>query len=168
MENASTQTKGANIMATSIVAENLKAAPLPKSTLIVAREDGRLYVVDFSERPQQADPGDIDWNISTSKIVIGKLQQTRTKLLTLEELEFENVTTPVGRTVSGVPAMELTVFGSLDGKNDTITVKPAVITDADGYVLAKCRVTARNFALQLRGSYILNTVQVTMHQSGRR
>lgn len=155
-------------MATSLIAENLKAAPLPKNTLIVAREDGRLYVVDFSERPQSSDPADIDWDVSISKVLISKIQQTRTRLVTLEELEFENVTTPSGRIINGVPALELSVFGSLDGKNYDSTTTPKLDIDEGGYVAAKCRVTAKNFGIQLRGSYILNTIQVTVHQNGRR
>lgn len=146
----------------TLVADNLKAAPLPKNTLIVAREDGRLYVVDFSERPQLADPNEIDWDVSTAKIQIAKIQQTRTRLITMEEVELENVTTPPGRQKS------LTLFGSLDGKTDTIKVNPTISEYDGGFISAKCRVTAKNFGLQLQGAYILNTVQITYHQNGRR
>lgn len=147
----------------TLIAENLKAAPLPKSTLIVARLDGRLYVVDFSERPQQADPFDIDWDISRAKILLGKIQQTRTRLVTLEEVELQNVTSTVGR-----PAPTLTVHGAIDGKNNTMTVIPKITIYEGGLMQGKCRATATNFDILLEGSYILNTVEVTLHQSGRR
>ena len=152
----------------TLIAENLKAAPLPKNTLVVAREDGRLYVVDFSERPQRSDSAEIDWDVSIAKIIVGKLQQSRTRLLTVEEVEFENVTHS-GQSLPGASAdLQLSLSGSLDGKNESFTVIPTTSIDDDGYVLAKCRVTAKNFSLQVVGSYIMNTVQVTVHQSGRR
>ena len=39
----------------TVIAENLKQVPLPKNTMIVARDSGRLYVVDFTEFPQLDD-----------------------------------------------------------------------------------------------------------------
>lgn len=147
----------------TVLAENLKAAPFPKNTLLVVREDGRIYCVDFSERPQRADPREIDWDVSISKILLSKIQLTRSKHVTLEEIEMESVTNTLQ---NGAP--KLTVLGSTDGKTDTITVQPIITENEGGFVQAKCRVTAKNFGVMLQGSYILNTVSVTVHQNGRR
>lgn len=151
-----------------LTANNLKEIPLPKNTVAVAREDGRIYVLDFSEMPHLDDAGAIDWDVSISKIILSKIQQSRTRLLTIEEIEMENAVhtnqTPTGATSD----LKMTVFGSLDGKNDTITVDPVITEDDGGYLLGKCRVTAKNFAIMLRGVYNINTIQVTMHQNGRR
>lgn len=152
----------------TISADNLKLVPLPKNTLVVAREDGRLYTVDFTEFPQLDDPAMVDWAISVSKLMIGKLQNTRTKLLTLEEIEVENIVHTQQFPTGSVKDFQLTVFGALDGHNNDITVDPHVSLDEGGYVKAKCRVTATNFGIQIRGTYNVNTVQVVFHQSGRR
>ena len=55
-------------MATAL---NLRLIPAPKDTMIVARQDGRLYVVDFREFPHLDDPAAVDWDISVSKLVVG-------------------------------------------------------------------------------------------------
>lgn len=152
----------------TLVAEALKKVPLPKNTVAVAQEDGRIYLVDFTENPQLDDPGQIDWGISVAKLLIGKIQQTRTRLLTLEEIEIENIVHTDQFLPGTLVDTKLTVFGSLDGKTDTITVNPKISEDDGGYILAKCRVTAKNFGIQLCGTYNINTIQVTLHQNGRR
>ena len=142
--------------------------PAPKDTMIVVREDGRLYTVDFRDNPHLDDPGAVDWGISISKAIIGKLQQTRNKFVTLEEIEVEN-TVNTNQYPPGSPQdMKITVFGSLDGKNVDTTIDPTVVERDNGYVLAKCRTTAKNFMIQLRGTYNVNTFVLTTHNHGRR
>lgn len=155
-------------MADSLVNESFKQSPLPKNTVAVAREDGRIYMVDFTESPQLDDAGSIDWGLSISKLIVAKVQQVRSRLGTLEEIEIENITHTDQRPPGALTDTELTVFGTLDGKNDTLTVMPKVAIDDGGYILAKCRVTAMNFAIQLRGTYNINTMVITIHNNGRR
>ena len=144
------------------------AVPAPKDTLIVAQQSGRLYTADFREYPQLDDSTAVDWDISISKIIVGKLTQVRTRYLTLEEIECEN-TVQTSQPAPGTSTdLKLTVFGSLDGKNNDFTVDPTVVDRDNGYVKAVCRATAKNFAVQLRGTYNINTIVLTFHNHGRR
>lgn len=152
-------------MATAL---NLTLIPAPKDTMIVARQDGRLYTADFREFPHLDDPGTVDWNISISKLIIGKLQERRTRHVTLEEVEFENVV-QTGQPLPGSPDdFKLTVFGSLDGKNIESTIDPHIAERDGSYIKATCRTTAKNFMIQLTGTYNVNTLAVTYHNHGRR
>lgn len=158
---------GTTAMAT-LVADNLKEVPLPKNTVAVAREDGRIYIVDFSEFPHLDDAGAVDWDVSVSKILISKIQLTRSKLTTMEEIELENVV-HTNQIPTGMHSdLQVTLHGSLDGHADTVTSTPKVVADSDGYIKVNCRLTAKNFGVMLRGVYNINTIQVTLHQSGRR
>ena len=105
-------------------APNLRLIPAPKDTMIVARADGRLYVVDFREYPHLDDAASIDWNLSVSKMIVGKLEQVRTRHVTLEEIEFENVVQTSQPAPGTTTDMGITVFGSQDGKNIDSTTTP--------------------------------------------
>jgi hypothetical protein len=136
--------------------------------MVVAREDGRLYVVDFTEFPHLDDPDVVDWGISVSKLMVGKIQQSRTQLQTLEEIECENIVRTAQFPEGTTKDFQMTVFGSLDGKNQELEVEPTIVSEDGGYVKAVCRVTAKNFEVQLRGTFNVNTLTVTMHRAGRR
>lgn len=152
----------------TVSSDTLKQVPLPKNTMVVAREDGQLYVVDFTEFPQLDDPALIDWDLSVSKLIVGKIQPTRTRMVTLEEIECENIV-PTGQfPVGSDKDFQITVFGSIDGKNNEITREPYMDIDEGGYVRANCRLSAKNFQIQLRGTYNVNTISVTFHMAGRR
>lgn len=149
-------------------ADNLKAVPLPKNTMVVAREDGRLYVVDFTEYPQLDDPGAVDWDVSVAKLILGKIQHTRSRYLTMEEIILENVI-HTGQAPTGTSAdLEVTLFSSLDGKNISETSKPYVAENDGQYIKLTTRKTAQNFSIQIRGAYSLNTIALTFHNAGRR
>lgn len=148
--------------------DNLKQVPLPKNTMVVARQNGRLYVVDFTEFPHLDDPSVVDWNVSVSKLLIGKIQQSRTKLQTLEEIECENIVRTAQFPSGTTEDFKLTVFGTLDGKNQAMSVDPTIANEEGGYVHATCRLTAKNFEIQLRGTFNVNTLVVTTHPAGRR
>lgn len=152
-------------MATAL---NLRDIPAPKDTMIVARLDGRLYVADFREFPHLDDPGAVDWDISISKLIVGKIQQNRTRFLTMQEIEVENTVATGQLPSTGTADLELTVFGSTDGKNTDQTVKPTIVERDEGYVHAVCRTTARNFEFQIRGTYNINTIVFTYHNHGKR
>lgn len=149
-------------------APNLTLIPAPKDTMIVAQKNGRLYVVDFTEYPHLDDPGTIDWGVSVSKIIVGKVQETRSRFLTLEEIEVENTVATSQPAPGTTTDMSLTVFGSLDGKNTDIEVDPTIVDRDNGYVHAVCRVSAKNFSVQLRGTYNINTMVLTYHNHGKR
>lgn len=149
-------------------APNLKLIPAPKDTMLVARQDGRLYVADFREFPHLDDPAAVDWDISVSKLIVGKLQQNRTRLLTLQEIELENTVATGQIPLGSSEDMELKVFGSTDGKNIDSTITPHITERDSGYVHAVCRTTAKNFEIQLRGTYNINTIVMTYHNHGKR
>lgn len=142
--------------------------PAPKDTLIVGRADGRLYVADFREYPQLDTPSKVDWTLSVSKIIVGKLEQNRSRHLTLEEIELENVVQTMQSAPGTTTDMGITVFGSQDGKNIESTTTPHIAERDDSYVRAQCRVTAKNFQVQLRGTYNVNTITLTYHNHGKR
>lgn len=149
-------------------ADTLKQVPLPKNTMVVARNSGQLYVVDFTEFPHLDDPSIIDWNISVSKLLLGKLQQTRSQLTQLLGVECENIVHTEQFPTGTTKDFQLVVFGTLDGKNPVLEQEIPVAEDEGGYVNAPCRFTARNFEIQLRGTFNVNTLVVTVHQGGRR
>jgi hypothetical protein len=149
-------------------ASNLKQVPLPKNTMVVARQDGRLYVVDFTEFPHLDDPSVVDWDVSVSKLIIGKIQQSRRQLQTLEEIECENIVRTEQYPEGTTKDFQMTIFGTMDGKNQTIEAEPVIASEDGGYVSARCRLTAKNFEIQLRGTFNVNTLVVTMHPAGRR
>lgn len=142
--------------------------PSAKRTLMVAREDGRLYRLDFSENPQLGDPGLIDWDLSVSKVLIGKFQLVRTRAVTLDEIEIENIVRTNQLPSGTVHDLEVTVFNSLDGKNAQAAVFPVAAHESGGLIHLKTRLTGQNFSMQLRGTYNINTVVFTTHQNGRR
>lgn len=152
----------------TLVAENFKQIPLPKKTVAVARRDGRIYMLDFAEYPQADDPGLIDWDISVSKILISKIQMSRTRVQTLEEITIENIVHTEQYAPGTTKDVEVTVFGTLDGKNEALQFEPTTVIDEDGFIRANCRATATNFGIQLRGTYSVNTITVTIHFAGRR
>lgn len=152
-------------MATS---DNLKLIPDPKNTLIVAREDGSLYVADFTYNPEFDDPNEIDWELSVSKLLVGKLEERRTRFLTLEEIELENIVHTGQPPIVGEQDSEVTVYGSSDGKNIDKQITPTLAENLGGYVKYRCRITAKNFSIQLRSSFTLNTIVCTYHNHGRR
>lgn len=155
-------------MATITVNEDMLKTAAPKNTLIVAQKDGRLYLVDFTECPHVDDPGAIDWGVSVSQMLVGKVALSRNRMSTLEQLEFENVQHTGEEPEDGAGDLDIRVFGSIDGKNNSSEVKPHLAIDEGGYVRGNCRVTATNFAIQLRGTYNVNTISVVLHPAGRR
>lgn len=148
--------------------KSLTLIPAPKDTMIVARLDGRLYVVDFREFPHLNDPATVDWDLSVSKMIVGKLEQNRTRHVTLEEIEFENVVQTSQPAPGTSTDMGITVFGSQDGKNIESVTVPHIAERDNSYVRAQCRVTAKNFQVQLRGTYNINTITLTYHNHGKR
>jgi hypothetical protein len=149
-------------------AYDLELIPAPKDTMLVARQDGRLYVVNFSEYPHLDDPSAVDWCVSVSKLIVGKVQERRSRHLTLQEIECENTVQTNQSPPGSSTDMKLTVFGSMDGKNVDFEIDPHIVERDNGYVHAVTRATAKNFQIQLRGTYNINTMVLTYHNHGKR
>ena len=146
----------------------MQTTPLPKNTLIVAQENGRLYKLDFTEYPHLDDPGLVDWEVSVSKIVIGKIQQTRQRFITLEGFDVENIVQTNQFPVGSSKDFDATVFVTLDGKNVVREVTPALVSRDGANAVFACRQTGQNFSIQIRGTYNINTMTVTFHNHGKR
>jgi hypothetical protein len=152
----------------SMILDSMLDVALPKTTVIVAQESGRLYAVDFTECPHIDDPGLIDWDASVAKLLVSKIAMSRSRLTTLEEIEFENITHTGEEPAPGQGDLGITVFATLDGKNVETSSTPYVAIDEGNYVRANCRITGKNLGIMLRGTYNINSVVVTLHQAGRR
>ena len=148
------------------IGEQFRFTPLPKKTIVVARQDGRLYKVDFSDALAYEAPQLIDWNISKSKAILGKFQHVRKENITLEEIEMENVV-DVSELIPG-EAFSVKVPYSLDGKNITNTATPAVYAASGNYKHLMTRITAKNFSIEIAGRFNLNTIQLKYHIAGNR
>lgn len=143
-------------------------SPLPKNSMLVARQDGRLYQVDFTEFPHLNTPGAVDWDLSIAKMLIGKFQVSRTRFVTIDEITFENVVRtgeiPDGTTTD----LEITVFKTLNGKSAEPGIFPVPSDEQDGLIVLPLRSTGQNFSVQLRGHYNVNTMTIRSHNHGRR
>ena len=100
--------------------------------------------------------------------MLGKIQHTRTRHLTMEEIEFENIVHTGQIVPEGTSDVELTLFSSQDGKNISEISNPTVAISDGSYMKYVTRKTAQNFSIQLTGTYNLNTISLTFHNAGRR
>lgn len=146
----------------------LNEVPLAKRNIGVLTKTGRTYRLDFSERPQEIPPENIDWELSKSKAIFGKFQFSRSRAVTLDEIEFENIVHSQYIPPGQVADLVVTVPYSLDGKNITGIKDPVVLSDSPEYIRCAYRVSGRNFSVQLSGQFNVNTFILTGHISGRR
>lgn len=142
--------------------------PLAKRNIGVLTKTGRTYRLDFSERPQEIEPEDVNWDISLSKAIFGKFQFSRSRAVTLDEIEFENILHTTHIPPGSVVDLKVTVPYSIDGKNITGIKDPMVLSDTPEYIRCAYRVSGRNFSVQLSGQFNINTFILTGHMSGRR
>ena len=101
-------------------------------------------------------------------MLVGKVQATRTSVITVEEVECENIVHTSQYPSGAVVDFKMTVYGSTDGKNQDLQADPYIAQDLGGYINAHCHLTAKNFSVMIRGTYNVNTITVTVHNSGRR
>ena len=120
---------------------------ISKESIAFVLASGEVKLVDFSA------------DTSTGVIILGKLQFVRSRFITLQGVEVENVET--GDT------LDVSSQVSLDGKN--FTSVQATLADSDGnfreYVF---RSTAKNHSLVFIGKFNLVTAQVRYVIAGRR
>lgn len=148
------------------ISEQFRFTPLPKKTIIVARADGRLYKVDFSDALAYETPELIDWNISKAKAIFGKFQHTRKQNITVEEIELENVVDT--EEIATGEQFAVVIPYSLDGKNIAGTITPALAEQSGNYRHMMTRLTAKNFSIEIAGRFNLNTIQLKYHLAGNR
>lgn len=144
-----------------------EVAPV-KRTLGVLMSSGQVYRVDFTEYPQLPDPDKINWELSQSKLIVGKIQNSRTRTVTLQELELENVIhtgeIPAGETLDTVVKIAYT----LDGHTNEALYTPALLRGSGEYQKYGARITGKNVSIQLSGHFNVNTLIATLVNNGRR
>lgn len=143
--------------------------PLPKRNITCLQPDGRVYRVDFSEKPFLENPELINWDISYGKMVIGKFQLTRNRFLTVDEMELENVYNP-GFPIGELPAANLSIrlSAALNGKDTDTIIDPVIVERTDDYVRCATRLTAKNLSILIGGQYNMTSFTLTSHIHGRR
>jgi len=122
---------------------------IAKESIAMVAADGSVSVVDFSTSA-----------VSSGVVILGKLQASRTRLLTLQKVEVENV------DISA--SLDLYSRASLKGKEASSTIKGGVISSSENLRDFSFRLTAVNHSLLFIGKYNLVTVQVTYTSAGRR
>jgi len=119
-----------------------------KESIAFLLSDGQVKVVDFSTQAA-----------SSGVLIFGKLQFSRSRMITLLELEAENV--ELGDTIT------VSTRASLDGKNTT-TVPSTVSYDATNIRKFVFRSTAKNHSPMFVGKFNLVSVLVHYVAGGRR
>ena len=131
----------------------------PRGSIGLLLNTGAIYTVDFDTVDTDVFPPD-------SCILIGRFQEIRSRLITLERVEFENVQLGAGLIAYA--------YTSLDGKNWTIndtTTAPTALTlksTADNLRMWSAHVSGINHAILLVGSFYANSFILRFHRNGRR
>jgi hypothetical protein len=110
---------------------------------------GTIRLADFNNNPLVG---------SSGVVILGKLQYTRNRLITLQELELEaTISTPT-----------VTAKASLDGKTTSSNIAGVASYGADGVTKYTFRATALNFSIAILGAFKLNTAFIKYTLNGRR
>jgi hypothetical protein len=126
----------------------------PKKSLAFLSANGDIYTVDFSQSA----------NVTDSVFILGKVQYTRQRLLTLDTIEIENVS----------PDSSLAVYDlvALDGKtySEIPTTKLVSESFVEDSLVRKygLRATAINHSILFIGRFFATTIILTFHNSGNR
>ena len=97
---------------------------------------------------------------SNGVLILGKIQQIHERMITLLEVEAENV--PIGSIVDCID------MAALDGKKDITLFTGFVANKAGNYTRYAFRNTAKNHSLIFKGRFNLTTVLVTYYNNGSR
>jgi hypothetical protein len=122
---------------------------IPKQSLGLLQANGSLQVVDFAAYS----------DVSYGVIALGKYQFVRSRLLTLDEIQVENVMDQNN--------FECLVFYALDGKNTQIYT-PTPLDIAGKLVVYGSRITGLNHSLVFKGSFQMNSLVLSFHTDGGR
>ena len=138
-----------------------------RKTIAILDNFSRIYFLHFG--PYGAAATYTDYNILTqqSTIIFGKFQYARSRWIKLHELEIEGVRSP-----SIYPTgqnFETVILPSLDGYNFLPGQISAVPNhNVGGLIKYPAHVTCQNFAVALRGSFDLATLQLVFSPAGER
>ena len=119
-----------------------------KEAIAFLKTDGSVEVVDFSTTAN-----------TSGVVMLGKLQLSRSRLLTLLGVEVENIPEEF--------PLDVYALSALDGKNGR-KVDGSLRNSADNIREYAFRATAKNHSLVFTGSFNLVTVQVRYRTASRR
>lgn len=122
---------------------------IAKESIAILKKDGVVQVVDFSATASN----------SSGVLVLGKLELTRTRFISLQGVQVENI--------GDADTFDVSDQVSLDGKTFT-SVGGFLETTAENLRTFSFRVEGRNHSIVLTGKFNAVTVQVTYFQSSRR
>lgn len=122
----------------------------PRQSLGFLKSDGSIVTVDFSYIADNAN----------GVMVLGKYQLSRTRLLTLEQVELENI--KVGSNFT------LYDLASLDGKNLQPAVEGFLKENTESYRKYLFHQTGVNHSLLAKGAFYCSSVILSFHVHGRR
>lgn len=131
------------------VFSNPESRDAPRTSIGFMQADGKIKTVDLT----------VGSSTASGTLLLGKYQYIRTRLLTLERAEFENVFPDNDFTVSN--------FLAVDGKNTVNTPMHAnpVVGNLRTY---SCRQTGINHSLLITGNFYLSSLLLNFHTNGRR
>lgn len=121
----------------------------PRQSIGFLNSDGSIVIADFT------DPK----NTYTGVICLGKYQFVRQRLLQLDQIFLENITSGTTPVVK--------VLTALDGKNVT-SVTPSLITSTGLFRSYGCRAIGINHSLLIKGSFTLTSLELTFNIHGKR
>lgn len=121
----------------------------PRQSIAFLQIDGSIQLVDFS----------VSNPASNGTILLGKYQFVRPRLLTLDEINLENIR--VGATFA------LTDMYTLDGKN-YLYATPTLTQNVGLFRKYNCRITGLNHSLLFQGAWEICSNVLVFHISGKR
>ncbi len=121
---------------------------ISKESIAFLRKDGEVKVLDFSTV-----------GASSGVLILGKLQFTRNRFITLQGVDIENV--------ESASTLEVLTQVSLDGKNFT-TVAGFLSSSANNLRIYDFRSSGKNHSIVLIGKFNSVTAQVIYTVDGRR
>lgn len=124
------------------------ASASAKKTLGFVTEAGAVLLCDFDNGAPASD----------SILILGKFQITRSRSITLDTVMLESVETDCS----------VKIITSLDGKSQDIVTTPAVLHESSQLKEFGTRVTGVNHSIAIKGTFQLNSFEISSHINGRR
>lgn len=140
------------------------------SVICFLAPNGDIYALDQRYDQNFTNPGAL---ASPSAIVLGKFQYSRSRLLTLDQIDIESCA-QYTTGVDDLTTSPVVILPSYDGKNFGTPIVPfrasgpGTTAGARGLATYKCRVTAINHSIVLRGGFNVSSVVLKFHVNGQR
>jgi hypothetical protein len=107
----------------------------------------------------------VTYDAMVAALLLGKFQYVRSRLIKLEQVEFEG---SQDSTVISSPNFSVAVLPTLDGKNFKPAVTPALVSNTGGLATYSLHNTAQNHSVLAKGAFSLSTLQLRFTPAGDR